>query len=78
MKPTHWRAVCVASLSVAWAVPVSADQSCKPVVGHFEAFVVPPGQGHCPAVAPFCTAGRVWGGASRATIGDYIGTLCPL
>jgi hypothetical protein len=24
--------------------------------------VVPPGQGHCPISAPFCTAGRVWGG----------------
>ena len=63
MKPIHWRAVCVAVLIVAWAAPVSADQSCKPVVGHFEAFVVPPGQGHCPSVPEaFCTAGRVWGG----------------
>ena len=35
---------------------------CKPVVGSFEARVVPPGTGHCPATAPFCTAGRVWGG----------------
>jgi len=42
MKPTHWRAVCAAVVIVAWAVPVAADQSCKPVVGHFEAFVVPP------------------------------------
>jgi hypothetical protein len=45
------------------AVPVAADQSCKPVVGHFEALVVPPGQGHCPSdPTSFCTAGRVWGG----------------
>lgn len=35
---------------------------CKPVVGGFEARVVPAGTGHCPATAPFCTAGRVWGG----------------
>ena len=43
--------------------PVLADPQCKPVVGHFEAVVVPPGQGHCPSNPPvFCTAGRVWGG----------------
>ena len=42
--------------------PVLADPACKPVVGHFEAGVVPPGQGHCPANALFCTTGRVWGG----------------
>ena len=43
--------------------PVYADQNCKPVDGHFEALVVPPGQGHCPPVAGLlCTAGRVWGG----------------
>ena len=39
-----------------------AVQDCKPVVGGFEARLVPPGTGHCPATAPFCTAGRVWGG----------------
>jgi hypothetical protein len=45
------------------AIPLTADQTCKPVVGHFEALVVPPGQGHCPPVpGTFCTAGRVWGG----------------
>lgn len=43
--------------------PVLADPACKPVVGHFEAVVVPPGQGHCPSNPPaFCTTGRVWGG----------------
>src|SRR6266446_10503398 len=48
--------------------PVFADQNCKPVVGHFEANVVPPGQGHCPSDPDaFCTAGRVWGGIQ----GDY-------
>jgi len=42
---------------------VFANQTCKPVVGHFEALVVPPGQGHCPPdPMSFCTAGRVWGG----------------
>jgi hypothetical protein len=44
-----------------------AAQPCKPVVGHFEALLVPPGEGHCPAPTPeipepLCTAGRVWGG----------------
>ena len=44
--------------AVAWA-----DQQCKPVEGHFEAVVVPPGEGHCPTdPGAFCTAGRVWGG----------------
>src|SRR5438876_6034264 len=43
--------------------PVFADQNCKPVDGHFEANVVPPGEGHCPSdPTAFCTAGRVWGG----------------
>jgi hypothetical protein len=42
--------------------PVFAE-TCKPVLGHFEALVVPPGQGHCPPdPTAFCTAGRVWGG----------------
>src|SRR5438132_14389226 len=42
---------------------VYADQNCKPVEGHFEASVVPPGQGPCPPVdGTLCTAGRVWGG----------------
>ena len=42
---------------------VFADQNCKPVNGHFEANVVPPGEGHCPPdPTAFCTAGRVWGG----------------
>ena len=50
-------------LFTASAVPVFAEQSCKPVVGNFEANVVPPGQGHCPSdPGAFCTAGRVWGG----------------
>lgn len=43
--------------------PAFAAHSCKPVVGHFEASLVPPGRGHCPADPnSFCTAGRVWGG----------------
>ena len=45
-----------------------AGQQCKPVDGHFEALVVPPGEGHCPNTpGAFCTAGRVWGGIQ----GDY-------
>jgi hypothetical protein len=44
-------------VSSATAAPV-----CKPVVGSFQAAAVPPGQGRCPAAAPLCTAGRVWGG----------------
>ena len=48
----------VGTLPTAWG-----SQSCKPVVGGFEASVVSPGEGHCPAIAgAFGTAGRVWGG----------------
>jgi hypothetical protein len=55
---------CTAGVVLALAAgAVPAAQSCKPVVGHFEARVVPPGQGHCPNVPDLlCTAGRVWGG----------------
>jgi hypothetical protein len=43
--------------------PARGEQACKPVIGHFEASVVPPGEAHCPPVeGAFCTAGRVWGG----------------
>ena len=43
------------------SLPAYADQTCKPVVGSFEAHVVPPPPfGDC--LAAFCTAGRVWGG----------------
>lgn len=53
---------CVLSLAASTAT-VYASQNCKPVIGHFEAVVVPPGQGHCPSdPGAFCTAGRVWGG----------------
>jgi hypothetical protein len=53
---------------LAISVPAFADQTCKPVEGHFLASVVPPGQGHCPDVpGTLCTAGRVWGGIQ----GDY-------
>ena len=45
-------------IALCTATAAFADQTCKPVVGHFEAHVVPPAD--CPA--PFCTAGRVWGG----------------
>ena len=50
-------------LLMAAVAPAIASQNCKPVTGSFEATVVPPGQGHCPATpGTFCTAGRVWGG----------------
>jgi hypothetical protein len=51
------------------AIPAAhAAATCQPVTGHFEASIVPPGQGHCPGVpSAFCTAGRVWGGIQ----GDY-------
>jgi hypothetical protein len=53
-------------LSLAVAAPLIAGQTCKPVAGHFEAHVVPPGGGDnnfCPNNPDqFCTAGRVWGG----------------
>ena len=45
-------------LASCMATAAFADQTCKPVVGHFEAHVVPPPD----CQAPFCTAGRVWGG----------------
>src|SRR5687768_12799299 len=56
--------ILIAAVATFWTggTAVAADQACKPVTGHFEAVVVPPGSGHCPAGAPFCTAGRVWGG----------------
>jgi hypothetical protein len=51
-----------ALVSLALAAPFAAAK-CKPVVGHFQASIVPPGEGHCPADPnAFCTAGRVWGG----------------
>ena len=50
-------------LLTAGVAPAVGQQDCKPVVGHFEALVVPPGQGHCPSdPTAFCTSGRVWGG----------------
>ena len=53
---------------LAISVPAFADQTCKPVEGHFLATIVPPGQGHCPNIPGIlCTAGRVWGGIQ----GDY-------
>jgi len=53
---------CVFVVAIA-AAPLAAAKGCKPVVGHFEAVIVPPGEAHCPADPnAFCTAGRVWGG----------------
>ncbi len=53
------RALCCAALAVlAVASPSFAGDTCKPVVGSFEAHIV--GGPDCPGV--LCTAGRVWGG----------------
>ncbi len=54
-----WHCMTLAVLALASSATFA---KCKTVVGHFEAQVVAPGTGHCPAAAPFCTAGRVWGG----------------
>ena len=56
MKNRSIAFIAAAALSVSTAT--YADQTCKPVVGHFEAQVVPPPD----CAAPFCSAGRVWGG----------------
>jgi hypothetical protein len=56
---SKWHCMTLAVLALASSAVFA---KCKPVVGHFEAQVVAPGTGHCPAAAPFCTAGRVWGG----------------
>ena len=61
MRTLHISVVVV--MIAACAAPAFAADNCKPVNGHFEALVVPPGEGHCPNdPAAFCTAGRVWGG----------------
>ena len=55
MKPV------VLSIAVAISMvssPAVAQQTCKPVVGHFQARVLPPTE--CAGI--LCTAGRVWGG----------------
>ena len=63
MKQLSLYTIACVLLLMASVAPVLADQTCKPVVGHFEALVVPPGQGNCPSdPTAFCTAGRVWGG----------------
>lgn len=55
-------AICAFALGTI-AAPLAGAQNCKPVVGSFEAVLVPPSQEHCPADPnAFCTAGRVWGG----------------
>ena len=50
--------ICLVVVAGGGAAQVAADQSCKPVVGSFEARIVPPPD----CLAVFCTAGRVWGG----------------
>lgn len=63
-RPLMIRACAIAALAVPVnAAAAAANQACKPLIGHFEANVVPPGTGHCPNdPLAFCTAGRVWGG----------------
>ena len=57
------RLLAFSALPLLGVASAAAAQGCKQVVGHFEANIVPPGQGHCPADPnAFCTAGRVWGG----------------
>ena len=58
------RALTVLSLCIVMSTAAGAPgERCKPVIGHFEAALVPPGQAHCPPEPDaFCTAGRVWGG----------------
>jgi hypothetical protein len=56
------RFIIASTLLLVTVAPAFAE-TCKPVLGHFEALLVPPGQGHCPSdPTAFCTAGRVWGG----------------
>lgn len=63
MKRLFQSMIACVLLFTASVAPIFGNQSCKPVVGNFEAFVVPPGQGHCPPdPTTFCTARRVWGG----------------
>ena len=52
--------VLLLSLAAAAGIPsiAVANQTCKPVVGHFEARVLPPAE--CAGI--LCTGGRVWGG----------------
>ena len=69
------KTLCVLVLIIAAQIsaPAYADQTCKPVVGSFEAHVVPPPPyGDC--TAAFCTAGRVWGGLQ----GSYRFTMTTL
>ena len=66
------RAVGVSLLSISlMSVPAFAGETCKPVVGHFEAQLVLP-----PAVCTgiLCTSGRVWGGLQ----GTYFFTMTTL
>lgn len=53
------RAIAAAILSLV-TVTASADQTCKPVEGHFLASIVPPPA--CQSPVGVCTEGRVWGG----------------
>src|SRR5215471_7233169 len=62
----------VASLAIISAAPARADQSCKPVVGSFEAQITTEGGTAGPGL--LCTSGRVWGGIQ----GSYFFTMASL
>lgn len=62
--------VAVAAALVIAGPHIDARQECKPIVGRFEASVVPPPD--CTATLPLvCTGGRVWGGLQ----GEYFFTM---
>ena len=58
-------------LAIIFAVPARADQSCKPVVGSFEAHITTEG---CQSPVGLCTSGREWGGIQ----GNYFFTMATL
>jgi len=62
----------ITSLVLVVAAPARAEQSCKPVVGSFEARITAEGCTAGPGL--LCTSGRVWGGIQ----GNYYFTMASL
>jgi hypothetical protein len=61
-RPLRIITACLLTLIVALDV-AGGHERCERVNGHFEAALVPPGEGHCPDdPGALCTAGRVRGG----------------
>ena len=56
----------ILALVLSCAAPLFAADGCKKISGQFEDMAVPPGQGHCPAGAEVCTAGRMRGSMNGA------------